>query len=115
MVFILISSLAIFIFQVIFRGWIWILIIPFGLQFLALDTPLRAFIKGGSSAGLVWLLAGSWYWQTTADIIAVRMAGMLHLGYPVIVIITTGLIAFIIAGFAALSGALLRGAISRPA
>ena len=100
--------------QLLFPIWIWVLIIPCLLQILALDPPWSAFLKGGCSGGLLWLISSLFYWYTAADIIAGRMTLMLQLPQPAWLVIITVLIAFIAAGCAALSGALLRIAIARP-
>jgi uncharacterized membrane protein YdbT with pleckstrin-like domain len=115
MIYTIICIALLLLLELLFPAWLWILVIPGVLQILSVDPPRRAFFKGGCSGGLVWLVAASYLWSSSADIIASRISIMMHLPDPVWLLAITGSTAFIIAGCSALCGALLRYACAQPA
>jgi hypothetical protein len=96
--------LVMFFLQMFTPFWWWIMVIPFVYGFVATSSLKDSFSSGALSAGLVWFSASLFYFLTSSNIIAQRMAIMFHLGFGLVLVIITALIAAIAGGCAAALG-----------
>ena len=72
------------------------------------NSGWKGFRTGAISAGILWFGSAVYQYLTGAEIIAGRMADLLYVGNPVGLILLTGGLAAICAGFACSSGYLLK-------
>jgi hypothetical protein len=84
--------------------WWWIMAVPFLCAALTVPSGRRGFVVGMTSGGLLWLSGAAYKWITGADIIAARVAVMMGVGSPWIVLLATVLTAVVAAGFAGGAG-----------
>lgn len=84
--------------------WWWILLVPFvyGVAFAA--TGWKGFRTGMLSSGLLWFFTGLYHLLTKSDIIAQRMAVMMKVNSPWILLLITAFIAALCGGFAGITG-----------
>lgn len=88
--------------------WWWILLVPFAFGLIIRGGVGRAFVIGLSSAGLAWFGFGLLRWLQGGGLVAARIAGLLSLGSPVLVLALTVVFAMLAGGTAAGLGRSLR-------
>lgn len=93
--------------------WWWIMLVPFLFGLIVTNRVGRAFWVGSISAGLAWFGASVFFWKSGGEIITGRVAQIFQLGVPELLILATGLIAFLAGGFAAAAGASIRAICQR--
>ncbi|WP_428262432.1 hypothetical protein [Haliangium sp.] len=84
--------------------WWWVLVLPAVYGAGWADSGRRAAGTGAAAAGLVWTGASVWALVTDADLVAGRVAAMLGLSSPWLLVAAAGLGAAIAAGLAAATG-----------
>lgn len=84
--------------------WWWIIVIPSLYAFVRGRTGKQAFLLGFASVGLVWLGMGLYQYFTGAEIVASRVAEMMGLGSPWLLLALTVLVAALAGGFAGSTG-----------
>ena len=94
----------------LFLPW-WIIAVAAFIVALAIQqSPGISFITGFIALFLLWSIMSWWISSANNDILASKMAMIiLKKQSPGMLILITGLIGGLVAGFAALSGSLLRG------
>ncbi|MEZ4766657.1 MAG: hypothetical protein R3C26_26720 [Calditrichia bacterium] len=105
MILLIIAMLVLYYFQ---PYWWWILVLPLFYGFIFGKKPLNSFLVGLSSAGLVWIGVATYQYFNDAAVIAQKIAEMMNVGSPFLLIGITGLIAIICGGVGALTGNVLR-------
>lgn len=110
MIGIVLCLIAMLVLQWITAYWWWIMVVPLFYALFASKSGWQGFRTGLASAGLLWLGAGLFYMMTSSDIVAGRIAEMLRLGSPWLVLLVTALLAAIAGGFAGSTGYFLRAA-----
>jgi hypothetical protein len=99
----IISFLGLLVVQWFHPAWWWVLVVP-ALAGLFAKRGLAAFFGVGAGAALAWILASSLALLGDGEIVAGRVAEMLTVGNPWILVALTGVIAFLCGSFAGLSG-----------
>jgi hypothetical protein len=94
--------------------WWSIAIVAFIAGVLCALRPGQAFLAGFFGCGLNWWIASACIHILSDGILSARIAPILKVGNPILLIILTGLIAALVGGLAALSGRQLRYAFSNP-
>ncbi len=107
---VLICLLAMFGLQWLFPAWWWIMAVPLLWCLWRADSGWRGFLTGALSASLLWLGGSLFYLNTSGDLIAQRVAAMLQVNSPWILLVAMGLIAAVAGGVAGCTGGLLRAA-----
>jgi hypothetical protein len=94
----------------IYMPWWWLFaVIAFLIALLVHQKPGKAFLAGFLGLFVLWAGLSIWINIENKGILAAKIAKLLPLGgSPVLLIIVTGVIAGLVAGFAALSGSFLR-------
>jgi hypothetical protein len=100
---ILICLLVMLVLQLATPFWWWVMVVPF-VAGAAARSGRKALRTGFLSAGALWLGAGFYYYLTGGGLIATRMAAMLRIGHPVLLVPVTGLVAGVAAGLAGYAG-----------
>ncbi len=113
MIGVLICFFGILILQLATPFWWWIMAVPFVFAIFKARSGWDGFRTGMLSAGALWLLASLYYWLTGSGIIVSRVADMMGVGSPVVVLLATTLIAILAAGFSGTTGYFLRGAFKK--
>ena len=90
-----------------FLPWWIIAPIAFALTYLFQLKPLQAFLAGFLALFLLWAGMAFFIDHANEHILSQRIAMLLHLSQPILLIFITGLIGGLVAGFAGLSGGLL--------
>ncbi len=108
---ILVCLLAMFGLQWLFPAWWWIMAVPFVWCLFKADSGWRGFLIGMLSAGILWLGGGLFYLTTCGELIARRVATMLQIDSPWILVVVMVLIAAVAGGLAGYTGGLLRAAL----
>jgi hypothetical protein len=98
-----ISFIGLLVAQSIHPVWWWVLVVP-ALAGLFAKRGLLAFFGVGTGAALAWMLASSVALLGDGEIVAGRVAEMLTVGNPWILVAVTGVVAFLCGSFAGLSG-----------
>lgn len=94
--------------QLVLPAWWLIICIPLVYMFFTGHNGFYGFLIGALSAGIVWE-GYSWYlYFTSGSIIADRISQMIGIDYAWLLVIISGLIAFIAGGIAGMTGSLLR-------
>lgn len=91
--------------------WWWIMVVPCIYGIVRAHSGKKAFFVGMTSAGLVWLLGSLYYILTSAGIIAQRVATMMNIGSPYVLIVATTVIAMLASGCAGTSGYVVKKAL----
>ena len=87
------------------------MVIPFILGIVRMRSGWYALLIGASSAGLLWLASSMYYYFAGSQIIAGRVATMMGLSSPLLLILITAGVAAIAGGIACSAGFALRGMI----
>lgn len=80
----------------------------FILSYLVGGSGAISFFAGGLSFGLIWLFQAIYISIQTNSSLPDKMAELMGLGESNLLWVATGLLGFLLGGFSALSGALLR-------
>lgn len=99
--------------QLLTPFWWWIMMVPFLYGIVKARSGWKGFGVGMASAGLLWLFGSLYYWLTGGGTIAQRVAIMMKLGSPLLLIAAITLVAVLAGGFAGNSGYFLRTALRR--
>ena len=88
--------------------WWTIAVVAFVVTSLIPQNPLRSFLSGFTALFLLWG-ALSWFISSNNEhLMASKVALILKMGNPIIMIVATALIGALVAGFAALAGSFVR-------
>lgn len=110
---ILIGMVVMLILHILTSYWYWIMVVPFIYCLLKIKTGWKGFCFGATSAGLLWLIASLYFWLSAGEIITHRIAEMIKVGSPGILVTFTTLIAILAGGCAGASGSLLRNVLKK--
>ena len=92
----------------LFLPWWTIAVVAFVVTSLIPQNPLRSFLSGFTALFLLWG-ALSWFISSNNEhLMASKVALILKMGNPIIMIVATALIGALVAGFAALAGSFVR-------
>lgn len=80
----------------------------FILAYLVAGSGAISFLAGGLSFGLIWFFQAVYIAVQTNSTLPEKMAELMGLGESNLLWVATGLLGFLLGGFSALSGALLR-------
>jgi hypothetical protein len=104
----LLTALLSFIASLQFDWWV-IAIVSFIVGILVLQKAWKAFLAGFAAIFLLWVSLAKWMDAENGGILSQKIASVLPLGgSSVLLILVTGLVGGLVAGFAALSGSYLR-------
>ena len=93
----------------LYMPWWSIAIISFAVAALIHQKPFNAFLSGFFALFLLWGGLAYWIDMKNNHILSQRVAELMKLGpSSITIIIVTGIIGALVAGFAALSGSFLR-------
>lgn len=88
--------------------WWWIMLVPFLFGLLGAHSAWHGARTGMLSAGLLWLLAGLFYWLTASQIITARVAKMLgerfEIESVILIFVLTAMVAALAGGASAATG-----------
>ncbi len=90
--------------------WWWVMVVPLVFFMVWKRGPWKSLMLAGSGGGLVWLGYSVYTYLGGGQIIASRMADMMGIRPSWLLIIVTGLVGFIAAAVAGLSGYFIRQA-----
>ncbi len=98
--------------QLLTSFWWWVAVIPLAYSMSGgTRTGWEAFRAGAFGAGGLWFLVGLWQATTSGRLVAQKVAVMLQVGSPWIVLVATAALAMIVAGLAGGTGHLFREAL----
>jgi len=80
MINILIPLVIIFILQLLFYSWWWIILVPLVLGFLEKDSALKASAGTGLGVFLLWFGMAVYQWKNGGEIIVARVSEVMGLG-----------------------------------
>jgi len=93
----------------IYLPWWGIAIVAFLVAIIIPQRPGKAFFAGLLGVLVLWIAYAWWIDAANAGVLSARMSHVLPLqGSRVLLILVTGLVGGLVAGFAALSGSYLR-------
>ncbi len=104
MIGIAICFVAMLILQIFTPFWWWILVVPFAGAIFLCDSAKEGFKVGFIAAGLLWLLAGLFFYINGADVIFGRTATLLRMPVSWLLFIFTAVIAGLAGGVGGLGG-----------
>ena len=90
-----------------FLPWWIIAPIAFTMTYMLRLKPFESFLAGFVALFLLWAGMAFFIDRANEHILSQRIALLLHLSQPMLLIVITGLIGGLVAGFAGLSGGLL--------
>ena len=92
----------------LYLPWWTIALVAFIVTSLISQNPIRSFLSGFTALFLLW---GALAWVISSNnnhLLAGKVALILKMGNPILLIIVTALIGGLVAGFAALAGSFVR-------
>ena len=103
-------------FSLFFACWLFNLFLPWWgcvipvlfLAALMLENSLQAFVIGFTASGLAWLVQAGYIHIANEGVLTTRIADMMSVGSPLIVLFITFLIGGLLGGVSALSGVLIK-------
>ena len=98
-----------------FLPWWVVAIAAFLAAFFVGKTPGQAFISGFSAVFIVWIVLALFKSIPNDHILAKRIADLFHLPSWGFILVISGIVGGLVAGFAALSGLLVKKAFEKPA
>ncbi|MCF7826007.1 MAG: hypothetical protein K9N29_05095 [Candidatus Marinimicrobia bacterium] len=108
MINILLPLVIIFILQLLFYSWWWIVLVPLVLGFLEKDSALKASAGTGLGVFLLWFGMAVYQWKNGGEIIVARVSEVMGIGSGLVLALATGLIGFLVALVAGYAGFSLR-------
>jgi len=93
-----------------FLPWWMIAVIAFGAAFFINKHPGRAFLSGFGAVFIAWTILALMKSLPNDNILAGRVAQLFHLPNWILLLLATAVIGGLVAGMAALSGALMKRA-----
>ncbi len=108
MINVLIALVLIFLLQLIFYSWLWIIPVALVLGFLERDSALKASAGTGLGVFLLWFGMAIYQWKSGGEIIVTRIAEVMGVGSGYVLALATGLIGFLVALVAGYAGYSLR-------
>ena len=108
MINILVPLVIVFLLQLIFYAWWWIILIPLVLGFLEKDSVLKASGSTGLGIFLLWFGMSTYQWRQGGEIIVTRIAEVMGVGSGFILALAAGALGFIVAAIAGYAGFSLR-------
>ncbi len=108
MINILVPLVIVFILQLLFYSWWWIILVPIVLGFLEKDSALKASAGTGLGVFLLWFGMAIYQWKNGGEIIVTRISEVMGIGSGLVLAVATGLVGFIVALVAGYAGFSLR-------
>ena len=108
MINILVPLVIVFLLQLIFYSWWWIIMVPLVLGFLEKDSALKASLGTGLGIFLLWFGMAVYQWKNGGELIVARIAEVMGLGSGFLLALATGLVGFLVALVAGYAGFSLR-------
>lgn len=108
MINIFIPLVIVFILQLIFYSWWWIILIPLVVGFFEKDSVFKASVSTGVGVFLLWFSMAIYQWRTSGEIIVTRIAEVMGVSSGFVLALATGLIGFVVAAIAGYAGFSLR-------
>jgi len=108
MINILVPLVIVFILQLLFYSWWWIILVPIVLGFLEKDSALKASAGTGLGVFLLWFGMAIYQWKNGGEIIVTRISEVMGIGSGLVLAVATGLVGFIVALVAGYVGFSLR-------
>lgn len=103
----LIIAVVTFLAQLIMPWWI-VAVVAFVLGFALFDKGLQAFFSAFSAVFLLWSIYALVIDVRNEHILSARIAQLFHLPNSIVLILVTGFVGGLVAGFSALSGRLIK-------
>ena len=100
---VIVSFVGLFLVQSMHSAWWWVLVVP-AIAGLTARRGLSAFFGVGLGAALAWTVASTLSLLGDGAIVAGRIAEMLTVSNPWILVAVTGVLAFLCGSFAGLTG-----------
>ena len=108
MISILISLVLVFILQLLFYSWWWIILVPLVIGFFEKDSLTKAAAGNGIGIFLLWFGMSLYQWGNGSEVIASRIAEVMGANSGFILAFVTGIIGFVVAAMAGYAGFSLR-------
>ena len=106
---ILLSFILLYGIQLLHTAWWWVFLAPALAGAITARSGWTGFFGCGLGAGLAWSLAATLELTGDGAIVASRVAAMLEVGNPWILVCLTFAVAFLCGGFAGMAGYYLTG------
>jgi len=106
---ILLSFILLYGIQLLHPAWWWVFIAPAIAGAITARSGWSGFFGCGLGAGLAWGLAATLQLTGDGSIISGRIATMLQVGNPWLLVLLTFAVAFLCGGFAGMAGYYLTG------
>lgn len=94
--------------KIVTPWWWWIMVVPFVLGLVRMRSGWFALLIGTSSASLLWLASSTYYYFAGSQIVAGRVATMIGLSSPLLLILITAGVAAVAGGIACSAGCAVR-------
>jgi len=108
MINIFIPLVIVFILQLVFYSWWWIILVPLVMGFLEKDSAFKASFTTGFGVFLLWFGMAIYQWKMQGEMIVTRIAEVMGAGSGFVLALATGLIGLIVAALAGYAGFSLR-------
>ena len=105
---IILTLVLVFILQILFYAWWWILLVPLILGFREKDSAARVSFGSGLGVFLLWSGMSLYEWYHGGQIIVGRIAEVMGVGSGGILVLATGILGFLAASLAGYAGFALR-------
>ena len=111
MITILTTLVLVFLLQVLFYSWWWILLVPLVMGFFEKDSVARAAAGNGLGVFLLWFWMSVFKWVRGGEIIVDRISEVMGIGSGLMLVFATGMVGFLVAAIAGYAGFSLRRAL----
>jgi hypothetical protein len=92
----------------LYMDWWSVAIAAFLIALLVHQRSGKAFLSGALGVFLLWLIIAIWIDSKNDSLLSKKIAVIVHMGSPLVLILVTAIVGALVAGCAALSGSYLR-------
>lgn len=108
MITILTTLVLVFLLQILFHSWWWIILVPLVMGFFEKDSVAKAALGNGLGVFLLWFGMSLFKWVRGGEVIVQRVSEVMGVGSGSTLALATGILGFLVAAIAGYAGFSLR-------
>jgi len=108
MITIFLTLILVFVLQLLFYSWWWIILVPLLLGFMEKDSVARAALGTGLGVFILWTGMGLYQWIQGGHVIVRRITEVMGVGSGGMLVLITGVLGLLVAALAGYAGFSLR-------
>ena len=100
----LIGIIVLGVLQFFTSAWWWVIVVPLFAGALCRGSMTKATLLGSFISGSLWTLIALRQFLGSADIVAEKIATMIGIGQPILLVVITGVLGFLLGAISANTG-----------